>query len=93
MGIFDDALAAGDVPDFNLVLPNGCEDGEAQLQADQRPHPPVRRVPRARDPEDRGLPAFGDDGVIIVTYDEDQREDGMAKKHGFGSGGPVVCAS
>ena len=28
----------------------------------------------------------------MITYDEDQRKDGLAKKHGFGSGGPVVCA-
>ena len=28
MGYFDDALASGDVPAFNLVLPNGCVDGE-----------------------------------------------------------------
>src|SRR5262249_37654478 len=37
-------------------------------------------------------PAFGADGLIIVTYDEDERAGGLAKKHGFGSGGQVVCA-
>jgi hypothetical protein len=30
-------------------------------------------------------------GVIIITYDEDERAGGLAKKNGFGSGGPVVC--
>ena len=37
-------------------------------------------------------PAFGDDGVIVVVYDEDQRAGGVAKKNGLGSGGHVVCA-
>src|SRR3954447_6096239 len=32
MGFFNDALASGTVPDFNLVLPNGCEDGEANCK-------------------------------------------------------------
>jgi hypothetical protein len=43
-------------------------------------------------PKIEASPAFGSDGVIVITYDEDQRKDGLAKKHGFGSGGPVVCA-
>ena len=37
-------------------------------------------------------PAFGPNDVIIVTYDEDERAGGLAKKNGFGQGGHVVCA-
>ena len=37
-------------------------------------------------------PSYGSNGVIIITYDEDQRTGGLAKKNGFGSGGHVVCA-
>jgi hypothetical protein len=37
-------------------------------------------------------PAFGKNGAIVVTYDEDQRMDGIAAKNGLGSGGHVACA-
>ena len=37
-------------------------------------------------------PAFGPNDVIIVTYDEDERAGGMAKKNGFGQGGHVASA-
>jgi phosphatidylinositol-3-phosphatase len=91
MFVFDDALASGDVPSFNLVLPNGCEDGEGNCK-------PINDRIRQFDaflereiPKIEASPAFGSDGVIIVTYDEDQREDGMAKKNGLGSGGQVAC--
>jgi hypothetical protein len=91
MYIFDNALAAGEVPNFNLVLPNGCEDGEANCK-------PLNDRIRQFDaflereiPKIKASPAFGSDGVIIVTYDEDQRKDGMAKKNDLGSGGPVAC--
>ena len=92
MRTFNRALASGDVPAFNLVLPNGCEDGEAHCKPTPNRYRAfddflAREIPRIE-----ASPAFGDDGVIVVTYDEDQRKDGMAKKHGFGSGGRVVCA-
>jgi hypothetical protein len=92
MGKFNRALADGAVPDFNLILPNGCEDGEANCK-------PVNNRYRQFDdflarevPKIEASPAFGPDGVIIVTYDEDERAGGLAKKNGFGSGGHVVCA-
>ena len=92
MAYFHDALASGDVPAFNLVLPNGCEDGEGNCKPTNNRYRQfddflAREVPRIE-----ASPAFGSHGVIVVTYDEDQRKDGMAKKNGFGSGGPVVCA-
>ncbi len=37
-------------------------------------------------------PAFGKDGVIVVTYDEDERMGGLAAKNGLGSGGHTACA-
>ena len=92
MGDFNDALARGDVPAFNLVLPNGCENGEGTCKPTNNRYRQfddflAREVPRIE-----ASPAFGSDGVIVVTYDEDQRKDGLASKNGFGSGGPVVCA-
>src|SRR5205085_9097414 len=89
---FDDALAAGTVPNFNLILPNGCEDGEANCKPVNNRYTQfddflAREVPRIE-----ASPAFGRDGVIVVVYDEDERAGGLAKKNGFGSGGHVVCA-
>ena len=43
-------------------------------------------------PKIESSPAFGRNGVIIITYDEDQRAGGLAGKNGLGAGGHVVCA-
>jgi hypothetical protein len=92
MGRFDRALADGTVPLFNLVLPNGCEDGEANCKPLNNRYLQFDTFLKREIPKIEASPAFGDDGLIVVTYDEDQRRDGLAKKWGFGSGGPVVCA-
>jgi len=91
MARFDAALASGDVPRFNMVLPNGCEDGEANCK-------PLNDKIRQFDaflarevPKILASPAFGDDGVLVVTYDEDMRPGGLAPKNGLASGGHVVC--
>jgi hypothetical protein len=89
---FNRALASGSIPAFNLVLPNGCEDGEAHCKPTPNRYRAFDDFLAREVPKIEASPAFGRDGVIVVTYDEDQRKDGLAKKHGFGSGGPVVCA-
>jgi hypothetical protein len=92
MGYFNHALAAGSVPDFNLVLPNGCEDGEGNCKPTNSRYRQFDDFLAREVPKIHSSPAFGSTGVIVITYDEDQRKDGLARKHGFGSGGPVVCA-
>ena len=92
MATFNEALAAGDVADFNMVIPNGCNDGEANCKPVNKRYTQFDDFLAQEVPLIESSPAFGDDGVIIVTYDEDQRAGGMAKKHGLGSGGHVVCA-
>jgi phosphatidylinositol-3-phosphatase len=89
---FNRALADGTVPTFNLVLPNGCEDGEANCKPINNRFLQFDRFLQREIPKIQASPAFGDDGLIVVTYDEDQREDGLAKKNGFGMGGHIVCA-
>jgi hypothetical protein len=91
MYIFDEALASGAVPNFNLVLPNGCEDGEANCKPINNRYRQFDAFLEREIPKIEASPAFGSDGVIIVVYDEDQRQDGLAKKNGLGSGGHVVC--
>lgn len=73
---FDRALAKGDVGRFNLVVPNDCENGHdaCPAKADS-----VRQFDRflAREvPKITHSPAFGRDGVIIITYDS-----GLSPKH------------
>ena len=91
MATFNADLAAGNVPDYNFVVPNGCRDGEANCK-------PVNNRYRQFDdflaqevPRIESSPAFGDDGVIVITYDEDERMGGLAAKNGLGSGGHVPC--
>jgi Phosphoesterase family len=92
MSIFDQALAAGTVPDFNLILPNGCEDGEGNCKPANNRYTQFDDFLAREVPKIEASPAFGRNGVIVVVYDEDERAGGMAPKNGFGQGGHVVCA-
>jgi hypothetical protein len=92
MGTFDAALASGDVAAFNTIIPNGCDDGEANCAPTHNRFTQFDDFLAEQIPLIQASPAFGSDGVIIVTYDEDQRAGGMSKKQGFGGGGHVVCA-
>jgi phosphopentomutase len=65
----DAALAAGKVGDFNLIIPNDCENGHDACGTDD----PIRQFDDflAREvPRIEASPAFGSDGVLIVTWDE-----------------------
>jgi phosphatidylinositol-3-phosphatase len=92
MGRFNDRLADGTVPNFNFVIPNGCDDGEGNCKPINNRYTQFDRFLEREVPKIEASPAFGSDGTIIVTYDEDERAGGVAKKWGFGSGGHVVCA-
>jgi phosphatidylinositol-3-phosphatase len=92
MSAFNAALAAGQVPSFNMILPNGCDDGEANCKPVNHRYTQFDDFLAREVPKIEASPAFGNNGVIIVTYDEDQRADGLARKNGFGSGGHVACA-
>lgn len=64
-GAFDAAVAAGAVGDLNLVVPNDCENGHDPCGGD-----PVRHFDRflAREvPRIEASPAFGRDGLVVVT--------------------------
>jgi hypothetical protein len=92
MSIFNADLASGDVGDFNFIVPNGCEDGEAQCKPLNNRYLQFDEFLAREIPLIESSPAFGDDGVIVVTYDEDQRMGGIAAKNGLGSGGHIACA-
>jgi len=92
MATFDAELATGDVPAFNMIIPNGCDDGEANCAPVHNRYTQFDDFLAEQIPLIQASPAFGTDSLIIVTYDEDERAGGLAKKHGFGSGGHVACA-
>lgn len=92
MGIFNAALATGQVANFNLIIPNGCEDGEANCDPIHNRYTQFDTFLAREVPLIEQSPAFGSDDVIIVVYDEDERAGGLASKNGFGEGGHVVCA-
>jgi hypothetical protein len=92
MVYFNDALAKGDVGRYNMVIPNGCEDGEANCKPVNNRYTQFDNFLAREVPQIESSPAFGTNSVIIVTYDEDERAGGLAAKNGLGSGGHVVCA-
>jgi phosphatidylinositol-3-phosphatase len=92
MSTFNGDLATGQVARFNMVIPNGCDDGEANCKPVNKRYTQFDDFLAAEVPKIEASPAFGTTGVIIVVYDEDERADGLAPKSGLGSGGHVVCA-
>lgn len=92
MSTFNARLATGDVASFNMVIPNGCADGEANCKPVNNRYAQFDGFLAQEVPRIEASPAFGSNGVIIVVYDEDERAGGLAGKNGFGSGGHVVCA-
>jgi hypothetical protein len=66
---FDSALATGKVADFNLVVPNDCENGHDPCGT-HNPYGQFDAFLQREIPKIEASPAFGDNGVIFVTYDE-----------------------
>jgi hypothetical protein len=92
MSVFNGALATGQVARFNMVIPNGCQDGEANCAPVHNRYTQFDDFLATEVPKIEASPAFGSNGVIIVVYDEDERAGGLAGKNGLGSGGHVACA-
>ena len=66
---FDAALRTGNVGDFNLVVPNDCENGHDPCGTHDR----IRQFDDflAREvPKIQASPAFGSNGTILITWDE-----------------------
>ncbi len=66
---FNAALGSGHVGRFNMVIPNGCEDGHDTCGTSNRVGQfdafLKREVPKIE-----ASPAFGNNGLILITYDE-----------------------
>ena len=92
MSTFNADLASGSVAKFNMVIPNGCDDGEANCAPVNNRYTQFDNFLASEVAKIEASPAFGTNGVIIIVYDEDERAGGIAAKNGLGSGGHVVCA-
>jgi phosphatidylinositol-3-phosphatase len=92
MATFNSDLTSRNVADFNVVIPNGCDDGEANCKPLNNRYTQFDDFLAQEVPLIESSPAFGRDGVIVVLYDEDERMGGLAAKNGLGSGGHVACA-
>ncbi len=73
---FDAALAAGDVGRFNLIVPNDCEDGHDPCAPTNDGVRQFDDFLRREIPKIEASPAYGTDGVIVITYDS-----GTSPKH------------
>jgi phosphatidylinositol-3-phosphatase len=74
MSLFNAALAAGTVPQYNFITPNLCEDSDQSCNGanivTEYDNFLAREIPLIE-----ASPVFGSNGVIFVTYDE---RDGSA---------------
>jgi len=80
------------VPDFNTVIPNRCEAGEPSYKPVNTRYTQFDDLLAREVPTVESSPAFGRDGVIIITDDEDQQPGRLASQNGLGAGGHVACA-
>ena len=92
MSTFNADLASGNVPAFNTVIPNGCDDGESNCKPVNHRFTQFDNFLATEVPLIEQSPAFASNGVIIITYDESERADGQDPATGLGDGGHTVCA-
>jgi phosphoesterase family protein len=85
-------LTDGTVAAFNMIIPNGCNDGEGNCAPVNNRYTQFDDFLAQEVPLIEASPAYGDNGVIVIVYDEDERMGGVAPKLGFGQGGHTVCA-
>ncbi len=92
MSIFNAATEAGTVARYNMIVPNLCEDAH-----DSCNQPPGNRIMQfdrflqREVPLIEASPAFGTDGVLIITFDEGTLTS-INNADKFGSGGRTAFA-
>jgi hypothetical protein len=66
---FDAALATGNVGNLNVIVPNDCENGHDPCGT-KNPFGQFDSFLQREIPKIEASPAFGSNGLILVTYDE-----------------------
>jgi hypothetical protein len=92
MTTFNQAVAAGDVGRFNYIVPNECEDGHDNCKPQGNSVAQFDAFLAKEVPLIENSPAFGSDGVLIVTFDEGTSNRGPGSSKQFSGGGNVVFA-
>jgi len=75
MSSFNNALAAGTVPEYNFITPNMCEDAYHSCNG-ANTVTEYDNFLKKEIPLIKASPAFGSNGVIFVTFDEGNRRIG-----------------
>ena len=88
---FDGALASGNVPRFNYIVPNQCEDGHDNCKPEGDPIRQfddflAREIPNIMD-----SPSWGSGDVILVVYDEGQGGSPNGTKNYAGGNTPFAA--
>jgi hypothetical protein len=92
MSAFNRAVSAGDVGRFNYVVPNECEDGHDNCKPQGNGVSQFDAFLAKEVPIIENSPAFGSDGVLIITFDEGTSNRGPASSKQFAGGGNVAFA-
>jgi hypothetical protein len=92
MSTFNAALASGNVGAFNYIVPNECEDGHDNCKPQGNGIAQFDAFLAREVPLIEHSPAFGSDGVLIITFDEGTSNRGAGSSKQFNGGGNVVFA-
>lgn len=88
---FNQNLSQGTVARFNFIVPNECEDAHNNCKPSGNPITQFDDFLAREVPLIQASPAFGSNGVIIITFDEGII-NGPNHADKFGNGGNVVFA-
>ena len=92
MSTFNAALRTGNVARFNYIVPNECEDGHDNCAPQGNGVTQFDNFLAQEVPKIMNSPAFGDRGVLIITYDEGTSNKGPGTSKQFAGGGNVIFA-
>jgi phosphatidylinositol-3-phosphatase len=92
MSLFNQAISQGNVARFNYIVPNECEDGHDNCKPQGNSVAQFDAFLAKEVPLIVNSPAFGSDGVLIVTFDEGTSNKGPGSSKQFSGGGNVVFA-
>jgi len=92
MSAFNRAVTTGNVGRFNFIVPNECEDGHDNCKPSGNGVAQFDAFLAKEVPLIENSPAFGSDGVLIITFDEGTSNQGPASSKQFSGGGNVAFA-
>jgi phosphatidylinositol-3-phosphatase len=92
MSAFNQAVSTGNVGRFNFIVPNECEDGHDNCKPQGNGIAQFDAFLAKEVPLIENSPAFGPDGVLIITFDEGTSNQGPGSSKQFSGGGNVAFA-